>query len=235
MEVHRTAHITNIARTLLWGVRQGLESGTTEQVCSSAFGGVITGGGGFSTTYATPSWQTSQVAGYFTAAAKAGVTPYSGYKTGKRGYPDVSLTGVNYQTRNNGAWVQVCGTSASAPVMAGNPNIHFCFMIYIYFENHASLAGMLTLINTARLAAGKPPVGFVNPALYQIAASTPSAFNDITVGNNNCLIQISSQQTSGTATCCNQGFTAVAGWDPATGLGRCAAWPLPLPRYAARI
>lgn len=60
---------------------------------------------------------------------------------------------------------------------------------------------IITLINEQRVSAGKSAVGFINPTLY----ANPSAFNDITSGGN---------QGCGT-----KGFTAVAGWDPVTGLG----------------
>lgn len=63
------------------------------------------------------------------------------------------------------------------------------------------VGSILTLINEARFAIGKSSVGFINPTLY----ANPGALNDITSGGN---------QGCGTA-----GFTAVAGWDPVTGLG----------------
>jgi len=59
-----------------------------------------------------------------------------------------------------------------------------------------ALSGMLSLINDALLNAGHSPLGFVNPLLYQNA----DAFQDIAKGNNN-------------------GFAAVEGYDPASGLG----------------
>ena len=43
------------------GATQGVESGTTETVCMSNFGGTITGGGGFSTYSTLPVWQATQV------------------------------------------------------------------------------------------------------------------------------------------------------------------------------
>jgi tripeptidyl-peptidase-1 len=57
------------------------------------------------------------------------------------------------------------------------------------------------------------PLGFVNPLLYQMWGDQPSAFIDITSGDNACTEQG-----------CNcapgaGGFTAAAGWDPVTGLG----------------
>ncbi|KAL8417217.1 hypothetical protein RB596_007367 [Gaeumannomyces avenae] len=62
-------------------------------------------------------------------------------------------------------------------------------------------ASMLTLINEKRMAAGKSAVGFVNAVLYE----HPEALNDITSGKN--------------PGCGTEGFEAVQGWDPVTGLG----------------
>jgi tripeptidyl-peptidase-1 len=56
-------------------------------------------------------------------------------------------------------------------------------------------------INEERLAIGKSSVGFINPVLY----ANPWALNDITNGTN--------------LGCDTDGFPAVKGWDPATGLG----------------
>lgn len=53
-------------------------------------------------------------------------------------------------------------------------------------------------------------LGFANPLLYHIAKMEPSAFRDITVGNNKCSSQ---------GFCCEAGFEATVGFDPATGLG----------------
>lgn len=41
---------------------------------------------------------------------------------------------------------------------------------------------IITLINDARLAIGKGPVGFINPAIY--SPLFEFAFNDITMGGN---------------------------------------------------
>lgn len=75
----------------------------------------------------------------------------------------------------------VFGTSASAP----------------------TTASIITLINDARIAVGKGPVGFINPSIY--SPLFKDAFNDITTGGN---------QGCGTP-----GFTATTGWDPVTGVG----------------
>jgi len=52
-----------------------------------------------------------------------------------------------------------------------------------------------------RLAAGKPALGFLNPFIYK----NPDAFFDVTSGTN------SDSKV--------YGFTAVKGWDAATGFG----------------
>lgn len=70
-----------------------------------------------------------------------------------------------------------------------------------------ALAGFFSNINAARIAGGKGPIGWVNPVLY----SNHTFFaKDITVGHNKC---------GATGFCCPQGFHAMPGWDPATGLG----------------
>jgi len=66
------------------------------------------------------------------------------------------------------------------------------------------VAGLIALLNDYRLSTNKPPLGFLNPLLY----GDPYAqlgFNDITSGSN--------------PGCGTEGFSAVPGWDPVTGLG----------------
>ncbi|EKM58690.1 uncharacterized protein PHACADRAFT_253175 [Phanerochaete carnosa HHB-10118-sp] len=62
-------------------------------------------------------------------------------------------------------------------------------------------AGMVALINDALIAANKSTLGFLNPFLYK----HPHAFHDITTGSN--------------PGCNTNGFPALEGWDPVTGLG----------------
>merc|ERR1740138_1227220 len=62
-------------------------------------------------------------------------------------------------------------------------------------------AAVFARVNDVRLAAGKPVLGFLNPFIYQNGA----AFNDVTSGSN---------PATG-----KYGFTAMEGWDPATGFG----------------
>ncbi|KAI1823255.1 peptidase S8/S53 domain-containing protein [Xylaria intraflava] len=64
-----------------------------------------------------------------------------------------------------------------------------------------TFGAMITLINGERIKAGKGPVGFLNSIMY----ANPDMFDDIVEGN--------------VGGCGQTGFKAVAGWDPASGLG----------------
>jgi subtilase family serine protease len=104
-----------------------------------------------------------------------------------RNFPDVALTAdaveVDY---NNGSSGVYGGTSCAAPLWAG----------------------FTALVNQQAAISGSSPVGFLNPALYAIAASTNYAncFHDITAGNN------IGTNTPGL-------YDAVTNYDLATGLG----------------
>jgi hypothetical protein len=104
-----------------------------------------------------------------------------------RNVPDVALTGDDVNVLyGNGNTKTVGGTSCAAPLWAG----------------------FTALINQQAVAAGRPPVGFLNPALYSIGGGTgyAAAFHDITNGNN----------FSGSSPA---RFAAVAGYDLCTGWG----------------
>jgi len=64
------------------------------------------------------------------------------------------------------------------------------------------MAGIIALVNDARLAAGQPPLGFLNPLPY---GSAHLAFKDITDGSS--------------FGCKTKGFPSAQGWDCVTGLG----------------
>lgn len=67
------------------------------------------------------------------------------------------------------------------------------------------IAAIFNRINEERIAKHKAPIGFANPALY----ANPSMFNDVTIGD----------MKGGGGQCNGQGFVAVPGWDPVSGLG----------------
>jgi len=153
---------------------------------------LITSGGGFSKIWKRQSYQQAVWQKWYTPARV--ISGQQTYEQQYRGVPDVSLNGHNYQIVSGGSVEAVDGTSCSTP----------------------ALAGIIALINDRLLNAGKSPMGFLNPTLYSLYATTPAAFNDITRGNNECTEGI----------CCTQGYSAVAGWDPATGLGTVNMEPL---------
>eukprot|EP01042_Synura_sphagnicola_P036285 gene36285-biopygen123 len=168
------------------GATQGVESNTEEIVCQSNKGCPATSGGGFSKYSAAPAFQTRFISKYFKYTSANGITTRSGYNAAGRGYPDVTLAGYNYLVVIGRTLAVVSGTSTAAPVFAG----------------------MVSLINSRLLDAGRPVLGWLNPKIYALNGSFA---NDITVGDNKC--------TSSSSVCCIQGFTATPGWDPVSGFG----------------
>ena len=85
--------------------------------------------------------------------------PKGAFNRTGRGTPDVSALGEGYQVMQGGKVTPAAGTSASTP----------------YF------ASLISLINDARLQAGKKQLGFLNPWIYK---NRHTAFTDITIGSN---------------------------------------------------
>ena len=111
----------------------------------------------------------------------------NGGSTSYRNIPDVALTADNVNViYSNGVSGSVGGTSCAAPLWAG----------------------FTALINQQAALAAKPSVGFLNPAIYALTASSAYAanFHDITAGNN-------------TSTASPTKYYAVTGYDLCTGLG----------------
>ena len=76
--------------------------------------------------------------------------------------PDISAQSDLFRVFFQGDATLVGGTSAAAP----------------------TIAGLVALLNDARIKKKLPPLGFLNPLIYTVAALFPNALNDITVGNN---------------------------------------------------
>jgi len=135
-------------------------------------------GGGFSNYFAQPPYQQTAVNAYLNALPEG---TYAGlFNPGGRAFPDVSAQADNFRVFIGGKSYLIGGTSASSP----------------------TFSGFVALLNDARLNAGLPPLGFLNPFLYSKGFL---GLNDITIGNN--------------AGCGTEGFNATEGWDPVTGLG----------------
>ncbi|KAA1470886.1 subtilisin-like protein, partial [Dentipellis sp. KUC8613] len=133
-------------------------------------------GGGFSVYFPAPSWQTASIASFMQSIP-------ANYSTGRfnvsnRGYPDVSAR-MDFVEVLNGSLQTGVGTSLSTPIVAS----------------------VISLLNAELIAAGKSPLGFLNPFIY----ANQDAFTDIVSGSN--------------PGCNSDGFTATKGWDPITGVG----------------
>jgi subtilase family serine protease len=158
-----------------------------ERVCQVEEGALIESGGGFSSVFNRPSWQDAAVSAFLATPNAAPPADLLLFNQSGRAFPDLATLGHAYVIYQS-SLQSVDGTSASAPVFAA----------------------MVAQWNEMLLNNGLPPLGFLNPLLYQLAASHPAAFTDITVGSNNC--------GEGNY-CCPHGFNAVPGWDAASGLG----------------
>ena len=142
-------------------------------------------GGGFSIHFdrSAAAWQEKAVSGY-QEKVSGDLPPMTAWTPTGRGTPDVSALGEGFQVIANGGTMSVGGTSASAP----------------------AFAAIVSLLNEARMAQGKPRLGFLNPFIYK----HPDAFRDVTVGSNK--IDRYSQPFQ-------YGWDCTEGWDAATGHG----------------
>ena len=161
--------------------------------------GVSAGGGGVSTKFAKPSWQTG-----------TGVPA-----DGKRDVPDVALNASpnhdGYLLCSAGSCVNGFRDSTNGLNVAGGTSF-----------GAPGFAGMVAIVNQATASNGQ---GNLNPTLYSLASSHPTAFHDVTTGTNDvpCTSGTPSCPTSGTL---QFGFNAGTGYDLVTGLGSVDAFNL---------
>lgn len=157
------------------GGTEGGSVGTPENVWSGS-------AGGFSDRWARPSYQSAPVDAYFASVPKDKLPESRRYNQTGAAFPDVSAQASNFLVVVSGSTIPVAGTSCACP----------------------TFSGIVSLLNSLRLAKGKSTLGYLNPLLYK----NPDAFFDITTGSN-----------SAPGKCGGTGFAAAKGWDPATGLG----------------
>uniref|UniRef100_A0A7S2JWU3 subtilisin n=1 Tax=Zooxanthella nutricula TaxID=1333877 RepID=A0A7S2JWU3_9DINO len=149
------------------------------------------GGGGFSWSDPRPTWQDGAVEKYFTVANKSKPFPSEEmYNPKGRGVPDVSAFAANLVV-----------VYPEDPGPHWDPN-----GTYFGIQGGTSaaapvFAALVSLLNGERARCHGKRLGFLNPLLYAHA----EAFTDITSGSN-----LGADEW---------GYTAVKGWDPATGLG----------------
>jgi len=152
-------------------------------------------GGGASAFFKKPSWQTG-----------LGVPA-----DGARDVPDIALPAspnhdgyMVYTTSGSGrqssaGWQVFGGTSFGAPTFSGILTLLNSYLVKNGYQRYAGL-------------------GNVNTQLYGFAASTPSAFHDITTGNNIVTSDTCSGRRCPTGST-SVGYNAGVGYDQVTGLG----------------
>lgn len=142
-------------------------------------------GGGFSNLFKRPSWQQAAVEQYI----KGLKGEWNGlYNKSGRGFPDVAAQSENYLAVDDGEVDADMGTSAATP----------------------TFAGIVALLNGARISAGKPPLGFLNPWIY---GKAHRALNDITNGKSSGCSEFTTPFIP------HAGWKATKGWDAVTGWG----------------
>ncbi|KAI0546262.1 peptidase S8/S53 domain-containing protein [Xylaria curta] len=157
--------------------------------------------GGFSNYFARPWYQQGAVDTYLEKRipprTRAYYEPYTNFLG--RGFPDISAHSLspNYLFINSNETGQTGGTSAAAPV----------------------IAGVIALLNDARLQAGKPTMGFINPFLYSLESEHLIDIKDgNSVGCNGYNMQTGGLIRGG-GKIPWASWNGTLGWDPVTGMG----------------
>jgi len=151
------------------------EAWSSETVWNDLAQGYGATGGGVSKFWTIPKYQLLK--GQSVAVANGGSATM-------RNVPDIAAVADPYTPYSEycgcyGGWIGVGGTSLAAPIWAS----------------------MATIVNSNRVNAGLPRLGFFNKALYKVAKKEKK-FHDITQGNNG-----------------SPGYTAGKGYDNDTGFG----------------
>lgn len=138
-------------------------------------------GGGFSNIFPMPKYQIEATSAYLNTTAN--LPDEKNFNRTGRAYPDISALSDNFWIIINRLIMNVAGTSAATP----------------------TVAGMVGLANDARLTAGKPTLGFLNPWIYQ----NTEPYFDVALGSKSAACIFSDLE----------GWPIGEGWDPYTGFG----------------
>jgi tripeptidyl-peptidase-1 len=165
----------------------------------------VASSGGFSNYFERAWYQDAAVTDYLASHlapdTKAAFAQYAGGFRG-RAFPDISAHSLSpyYLYYAAGSPSMTGGTSAAAPVVAG----------------------LIGLINDARLRAGKPVMGFINPWLYSLGSGNGTGVTDVTrgaaIGCTGVNLQ-TGRALPGASVIPGAMWNATVGWDPATGVG----------------
>uniref|UniRef100_A0A093V056 Aorsin n=1 Tax=Talaromyces marneffei PM1 TaxID=1077442 RepID=A0A093V056_TALMA len=182
-------YVTSVSGTMLYPGQKVTDPESVMQVNLGGTAVNFSSAGGFSNYFARPWYQEIAIEEYF--------------HIGNPSYPYYSGLNVNVNT-TKGLYNRI---GRGIPDISANGAYFESFLngrlVHFFGSSLASplFASVINLINEERLAIGKSSVGFINPVLYL----NPWVLNDITNGTN--------------LGCGTEGFPAVKGWDPSTGLG----------------
>ncbi|KAI0034022.1 family S53 protease [Vararia minispora EC-137] len=197
-------------------------------IFSSGNGGVEGTAGGFSCTEFMPTFPAGCPYAFFSVTAVGGTNvqnglPEVGSQASGGGFSTV-FSRPAYQNSVVSAYLNNFGTQTYSglynPAGRGFPDVSTVgdYVVAVQQQEGLYYAGagpsgpifgsIIALLNDEEITAGRGPLGFLNPFLY---STGQIAFTDVTSGSN--------------PGCNTNGFPAMAGWDPVTGLGT--------PNYAA--
>lgn len=168
--------------------------------------GWVGSGGGYSILFPRPAFQDTLPPGSTFVGSSAGAP---GPNSNMRGVPDIayqasSRTGVLvYMTEPSARNVPGAGCGAERPCDPG------WYIVGGTSSGSPQWAGIVAMADQWSHSHGHGNVGYINPALYQLASNPTeyaNDFNDVTVGNNQANSSI-------------PGYSASTGWDAVTGLG----------------
>ena len=114
--------------------------------------GVSFSSGGFSNYFPRPSFQDTAVNAFL---KQKDLPPQSFFNNSGRAFPDISTIGTGFVVFTGGKRGPVGGTSAATP----------------------TFGSMLSMINSVRIASGKPVLGYALPFLYSAWNASPNAFH----------------------------------------------------------
>ena len=147
--------------------------------------------GGFSDRFPRPSYQDDAVSEFL---GILGDTWEGLYNPAGRGFPDVAAQAYNFTVIDQGTEIRVGGTSAASP----------------------TFAGIVSLLNSARLSEHRKPLGFLNPFIYKYGYR---GLTDIVDGTSKGCTGTDIYSGLPTPFVPGAGWAAVKGWDPVTGYG----------------
>lgn len=128
------------------------------------------------------------------------------YNATGRGYPDVSAQAANFIVRDHSEWISVGGTRFVFRGFSGENN-----KLTVCSASTPAIAAVISRLNSARIAQGKPRMGFLNPWLY---GHGHTGLKDIVLGSST-----GCRRSLGDPRVRNASWDATEGWDPVTGLG----------------